>query len=455
MKIKSINPYTEELLEEFELLTENQLHVEIKKSREAFLKWRNVEISEKTKLVQNLAMELRKEQRRYAATITREMGKSITESMAEVEKCAKLCEYYAENAEAFLKTEYIQTGEKQCYVTFEPLGIVLAIMPWNFPFWQVFRCAVPAIVSGNACVLKHASNVPRSALEIESIFINAGFPHNIFKTLLIDAGSAIKLIDEDKVDAVSLTGSNKAGEQIGAIAGKRIKPIVLELGGSDPFIVLKDADIDRAAENAARARMLNVGQSCVAAKRFIVIEAVAGQFISKFTEHFRSLKMGDPMDENTTVCPLARRDFVEELEGLLNDARLKGGKIVFPDEPKPQKGFFFTPCIVTNATRDMRIVREEVFGPIAPVLRVANEEEAVLVANDTEYGLGACIWSKDVDKAQRLAARIQSGIVAINDMVKSDPRMPFGGIKKSGIGRELSHYGIKAFVNIKTVVVKN
>lgn len=454
MNITSINPYTEETIEEFELLTENQINKEIQKSREAFLKWRDVEISERVKLIYNLAIELRKEKREYAATITKEMGKSIIESLAEVEKCARLCEYYAENAEVYLQPEHIQTGEKQCYVSFEPLGIVLAIMPWNFPFWQVFRCAVPAIVAGNSCVLKHASNVPGSALAIERIFLNAGFPCNVFKTLLIDAKSAIQLVAEDKVDAISLTGSNKAGEQIGEIAGKRIKPIVLELGGSDPFIVLEDADIEKAAEIAVKARMLNVGQSCVAAKRFIVIDNIAGQFISKFTEHFQSLKMGDPLDENTTVCPLARRDFVKELESQLNDAKQKGGNIIFLDAPKPKKGFFFTPCIVTNATHEMRIVREEVFGPIAPVIKVANEEEAIQVANDTEYGLGSCIWSKDIDKAQKLATRIQSGIVAINDMVKSDPRMPFGGIKKSGVGRELSHYGIKEFVNVKTVVVK-
>ncbi|MCF6148870.1 MAG: NAD-dependent succinate-semialdehyde dehydrogenase [Candidatus Kuenenia sp.] len=455
MKIAAINPYTEETIEEYELLTEEQINEEIMKSREAFLKWRHVEISERVKLVRNLAVELRKGQKEYAVIITKEMGKSINESLAEVEKCARLCEYYAENAETFLQTEYIQTGEKQCYVSFEPLGIVFAIMPWNFPFWQVFRCAVPAIVAGNSCVLKHASNVPGSALAIERIFINARFPQNVFKTLLIDSRSAMHLVDKDKVDAISLTGSNKAGEQIGEIAGKRIKPIVLELGGSDPFIVLDDADIDKAAKTAVKARMLNAGQSCVAAKRFIVIDTIAGQFISRFAEHFQSLKMGDPLDENTTVCPLARRDFVEELESQLKDAKQKGGNIIFLDTPKPKKGFFFMPCIVTNATRGMRIVREEVFGPIAPVIKVANEEEAIQVANDTEYGLGSCIWSKDIDKAQRLATRIQSGIVAINDMVKSDPRMPFGGIKKSGVGRELSHYGIKEFVNVKTVVVKN
>ncbi|MBM4056084.1 MAG: NAD-dependent succinate-semialdehyde dehydrogenase [Planctomycetes bacterium] len=455
MKITSINPYTEAIIKEFDLLTADQINEEIRKSRNAFLAWRDVKIAERTALIRNLAPELRKEQRRYATTITKEMGKTITESLAEVEKCARLCEYYADNAETFLQPEHIQTGEKQCYVSFEPLGIVLAIMPWNFPFWQAFRCAVPAIAAGNSCVLKHASNVPESALEIERIFMNAGFPHNVFKTLLIDPRSAIQLIDEDKVDAVSLTGSNKAGEQIGEIAGKRIKPIVLELGGSDPFIVLEDADIDKAAETAVKARMLNVGQSCVSSKRFIVIDAISEKFISKFTEHFQSLKMGDPLDENTTVSPLARRDFVEELEGQLNDAKQKGGNIIFLDAPKPKKGFFFTPCIVTNATREMRIVREEVFGPIAPIIKAANEEEAIRIANDTEYGLGSCIWSKDVKKAQRLATRIQSGIVAINDMVKSDPRMPFGGIKKSGVGRELSHYGIKEFVNVKTVVVKN
>ncbi|MDR4509544.1 MAG: NAD-dependent succinate-semialdehyde dehydrogenase [Candidatus Brocadiaceae bacterium] len=455
MKITSINPYTEEILEEFELLRQDQLNEEIHRSREAFLKWRSVGIPERTKHIHNLAAELMREQKKYAATITQEMGKPIKESLAEVEKCARLCEYYAENAEMFLEAEQIQTNEKKCYVSFEPLGIILAIMPWNFPFWQVFRCAVPAIVAGNVCVLKHASNVSRSALEIESVFSHAGFLQNIFKTLLIDAKSAAGLIEQDKVDAVSLTGSNRAGEQIGEIAGRKIKPIVLELGGSDPFIVLEDADVDKAAETAVKTRMLNAGQSCVAAKRFIVSEKIAEKFSKKFIGTLQSLKIGDPMDVNTDMGPLARKDFVDELENQLRDAEQKGGKVFSLSKTKPEKGFFFTPCVVINTTDKMKIVTEEVFGPIAPIITVKNAEEAVQVANTIEYGLGASIWSKDTKKAEELAKRIASGIVAINDMVKSDPRMPFGGIKKSGIGRELSHYGIKEFVNVKTVVVKS
>lgn len=453
MKIQSINPYTEEVMREFELLTPDKVDEEIAKSRRAFSAWRDLPVSERTAYVRKLGDHLRAERRGYAEIMTREMGKPIRESVAEIEKCAVLCDYFVENAEEFLAPEEVETGAKKSYVMFEPLGIVLAIMPWNFPFWQAFRFGVPAITAGNVVLLKHASNVPMSALAIEEAFRKAGFPENVFKTLLIEAREALRLIDEDKVDAVSLTGSNKAGEQVGALAGKRIKRVVLELGGSDPFIVLDDADIEKAGMAAAKARMINAGQSCIAAKRFIVMEKVVEEFEKVFLKRLKELKLGDPMDETTDIGPVAKREILDSLNEQLRDAKSKGAEVLQTGHP-PAKGLFFPPCAVFNVKEDMKILAEEVFGPIAPVITVKDEDEAVRMANNTAYGLGAAVWSRDIEKAERLARRIEAGFIAINDMVKSDPRLPFGGVKKSGVGRELSHYGLKEFVNIKTVVVK-
>jgi succinate-semialdehyde dehydrogenase/glutarate-semialdehyde dehydrogenase len=453
MKIQSINPYTEEVMKEFDLMTENEVNRQIERSREAFRNWRDRSLPDRAALVKRLGEHLRAEKRKYAELITREMGKAIKESLAEVEKCAWLCDYYAENAERFLKPEEIKTENKKSYVTFQPLGLVLAIMPWNFPYWQAFRFGIPAITAGNVILLKHASNVPMTALSIEDAFKAAGFPDNVFKTLIIDAKDALALIDQDKVDAVSLTGSNKAGEEVGAHAGRKIKKVVLELGGSDPFIVLDDADVEKAGRMAATARMINAGQSCIAAKRFIVMEKVADEFKKHFVARLKELKVGDPMDETTDVGPVARRDILNSLNEQLRDAKAKGAEVVQLDHSF-KKGLFFPPCAVYNPKQNSKVLTEEVFGPIAPVITVKTEEEAVRVANDTEFGLGAAIWSRNTDRAEKLAARIESGFVAVNDMVKSDPRLPFGGVKKSGIGRELSHYGLKEFVNIKTVVVK-
>jgi succinate-semialdehyde dehydrogenase/glutarate-semialdehyde dehydrogenase len=322
----------------------------------------------------------------------------------------------------------------------------------ELPVLQVFRAGAGG-GGGNTVLLKHASNVPMTALAIEDAFRKAGFPENVFRTLLIDPEAAGKLIDDDLVDAVSLTGSNRAGEGIGARAGGKIKSLVLELGGSDPYIVLDDADVAKAGRMAAQARMVNSGQSCIAAKRFIVMEKVAEEFTKHFVDRLRELKMGDPLDEATDIGPLARKDIRDGLKAQLRDAKLKGGKII--ELPQPfTKGYFFAPAVVLKATPKMKVLKEEVFGPIAPVVVVKNEDEAVKAANDTEYGLGASIWSRDTDRAERLAKRIEAGFIAINDMVKSDPRLPFGGVKKSGVGRELSHYGLREFVNIKTVVVK-
>ncbi len=452
MKIKSINPYTEEVNWTYDSLSIRECRTQIENSRAAFSGWSSLSVEERTKYFTKVGVVLRQNIDNYAEVITNEMGKPIRQSRAEVQKCIWLCDYYAENAAGFLKDELIDAGSEKSYVTFEPLGVIFGIMPWNFPFWQVFRFAVPAMCAGNVCLLKHASNVPRSALEIEKVFLEAGIRENVFKTLLIDSNTAMEIIKEELVDGVSLTGSVGAGSEIGEIAGGTIKPLVLELGGSDPFIVLEDADIEKAAQVAVESRFINTGQSCIAAKRFIVVEDAAMDFIEALKLHIQELKIGDPMDEETDLGPLAKKEFISSLEKVLKDARKKGAEPqTYGEEHK--KGFFFNPTIIPAASTDMEVCNIEVFGPIAPVIVVMDEDEAVEIANSTEFGLGAEIWSKDLKRAEKLAKRVRSGFIAINGMVKSDPRLPFGGVKKSGIGRELSHYGLKEFVNIKTVVV--
>ena len=452
-RVLSINPYTEEVMKKYALMSTVELNGQVGESRAAFMKWRAVPVADRAALMAKLATVLRAEKRNYAELITKEMGKPIKEALAEVEKCAVLADYYAANAEQFLKPEEIRTEAKKSYVMYQPLGLVLAVMPWNFPFWQVIRFAVPALVAGNVALLKHASNVPMTAIAIEEAFTRAGFPDNVFKTLLIDAQQALRLIDDDMVDAVSLTGSNKAGEDIGAHAGRMIKKVVLELGGSDPYIVLDDADVEKAGRTAANARMINTGQSCIAAKRFIVMEAAAEAFTKHFLARLREMKLGDPMDETTDIGTVARKDILDGLKEQLRDAKAKGATVLTSGQTFT-KGLFFTPSIVLNARPNMKVLSEEVFGPIAPIIVVKSEDEAIQVANDTQFGLGAAVWSRNIERAERIAGRIEAGTVTINDMVKSDPRLPFGGVKKSGVGREMSHHGLKEFVNVKTIVVR-
>ena len=452
MKLKSINPYTEEVNWTYNSFSIGECRARIENCRAAFSVWGSLPAEERAKHFKIAAGILRKNTDTYAEIITKEMGKPIRQSKNEVQKCAQLCDYYAENAVELLKDEIVDTGAEKSYVTFEPLGVIFGIMPWNFPFWQVFRFAVPAICAGNVCVLKHSSNVPQSALEIEKVFIEAGFPENVFNTLLIDSKIAMQILKEELVDGVSLTGSVGAGSKIGRLAGGAIKPLVLELGGSDPFIVLENANIEKAAQAAVKSRFLNAGQSCIAAKRLIVVEDVVADFIEAFERRVKELKIGDPMDEETDIGPLAKKEFLESLERVLKDAKMKGAELhVYGEGHK--KGFFFRPSLIPAASTDMEVCRTEVFGPIAPVITVKDDDEAVEIANSTEYGLGAKIWSGDLYRAESLAKRIKSGSVSINGMIKSDPRIPFGGIKKSRVGRELSHYGLKEFVNIKTVVV--
>ncbi|MDH4164543.1 MAG: NAD-dependent succinate-semialdehyde dehydrogenase [Nitrospirota bacterium] len=451
--MQSVNPFTEEVLHELPLMSRAEITSLAAKARHACWHWRNVPIGERTALLKKLAEVLRSEKRNYAGLITQEMGKPIKDAMAEVEKCAVLADYFSENAARFLEPEMVKTEARKSYVAFEPLGVILAIEPWNFPFWQVFRVAVPGLVAGNAVLLKHASNVPMTALAIEDAIRKAGFPENLFKTLLISPDDAMKLIDDDLVDAVSLTGSNRAGEEVGSRAGRRIKSLVLELGGSDPFIVLDDADAAKAGRTAAQARMINAGQSCIASKRFIVMENVAEEFTRNFISRLKELKVGDPMDETTDIGPLARKDILDGLKAQLKDAKAKGAEVIELAHDQTH-GYFMAPVVVLKPTANMKVLSEEVFGPIAPIVVVKDEDEAVRVANDTEYGLGASIWSRNIERAEKLARRIEAGTIAINDFVKSDPRLPFGGVKKSGVGRELSQYGLKELVNIKTVVVR-
>lgn len=450
--MKSINPFTEEINREFESYSYEACVDAIKRAEEAFKTWKKMPVSERLKPIAEVASIFRSQTREFAGIATIEMGKPIKQSLSEIEKCAIACDYYHDNSERFLRDEVIETSSAKSYVTFEPLGKILGIMPWNFPFWQVVRWALPTLAAGNVCLLKHASNVPITALEIEKIFRRAGFPEGVFQTLLIGSETAERLIEAGFFDGISLTGSVQAGSKVASVSGKTLHKHVLELGGSDPFLVLEDADIDKAASAGVSARVVNAGQSCIAAKRFIVSERVIDRFLKKFIEKFSSLKIGDPMDEKTNIGPLAREEFLAPLSEQLDDAVKKGAKVHFGPEPPP-RGFFFRPAVLTGVKPGMKVLTEEVFGPLAPIISASSEEEMVRIANDTEFGLGAAIWSKNIEKAEKIAREIATGFVAINGIVKSDPRLPFGGVKRSGYGRELSHYGLKEFVNIKTVVV--
>jgi succinate-semialdehyde dehydrogenase / glutarate-semialdehyde dehydrogenase len=453
MKLVSVNPYSEEINQEFEGFDLRRCEQAARRAREALQEWKSLTLADRCGCLERLAGVLRQEHRRSAEIITREMGKPVSQALAEIDKSIRLCHHYIDNSSRYLQEEVVPTEAHKSFISYEPLGVILGIMPWNYPFWQVLRFAVPTLVAGNTCLLKHASNVPMAALAIEQLFRAAGFPEGVFQTLLTDGDTIGRLIEADWVDGVSLTGSFSAGSKVGALAGRGIKKAVLELGGSDPFIVLDDADVACAAEKAVLARTMNTGQSCIAAKRFIVMKSVAASFVERFSAFLNTLGIGDPMLESTDLGPLARREFVADLQTQLEDAILKGGKVIPGPRPPGGKGFFFRPVLVTDVTADMRIVKEEVFGPIAPIIVAADEAEAVALANATEFGLGASIWSRDLDRAERVARCIQAGFVAINSIAKSDPRLPFGGVKKSGVGREMARYGLMEFVNVKTLVI--
>jgi acyl-CoA reductase-like NAD-dependent aldehyde dehydrogenase len=455
MTIQSINPATEDVIATYEEFTPADIERALAETNERFKTWRATSFAERARLMRRAAEVLRERKARYGALITAEMGKSIGEAEAEVEKCAWNCDFYAENAERFLSDEPVATNAAESYVAYDPLGVILAVMPWNFPFWQVFRFAAPALMAGNTCLLKHASNVSGCALAIEEVFRDAGFPSGCFRTLLMPGSAVHSVIEDPRVRAVTLTGSDITGEKVAATSGRVLKKTVMELGGSDPFIVLADADLDAAAQTAARARFQNAGQSCIAAKRFIVEEPVADAFLDKFVAAVRSLKVGNPMDRDTQVGPMARGDLRDDLDRQVRASVEQGAHVVLGGKPMEGAGYFYEPTILAGVAPEMTAFREETFGPVAAVTRAKDVDEAIALANDSDFGLGAALWTRDLDRAHELARRIESGSVFINGMVASDPRLPFGGVKRSGYGRELAEFGIREFVNIKSVVLND
>jgi len=455
MKIKAVNPATGETIKVYEEMPPERVRGAIEKSHQAFLGWRRTSFAERARLMKKAARILRDKAEDYARLMAQEMGKPIKSGRGEAAKCAWGCDYYADNAEEFLQPEAIDTDASKSFVIFQPLGVVLAVMPWNFPFWQVFRFAAPALMAGNAVVLKHASNVPGCALAIEDIFRKAGFPANTFTTLLVSSSQVDAIIENPLVKAATLTGSTEAGRAVSRKAGEMIKKTVLELGGSDPYLILEDADLEAAATACVASRLVNSGQSCIAAKRLVVVQSQRQRFEEIVVERMRAEKMGDPMEENTTIGPLAHHDLRDNLHRQVLESIEKGAKCLLGGQVPEGTGAFYPPTVVTSVKRGMPVYDEELFGPVAAIISVKDEEEAIRVANDSRFGLGAAIFTRDVAKGERIAAsEIEAGCCFVNAFVQSDPRLPFGGVKESGYGRELSHYGIKEFVNIKTVVVK-
>ena len=451
--LKSIDPATGRELASFPEVDEAGIDTAIGRAWSSRQGWRDAGIGMRTALMRSVAGVLRADKSRFAALLTSEMGKPIVEAEAEVEKCAWTANWFAENGERLLADEPAASNATESYVRFEPLGVVLAVMPWNFPFWQAFRAGLPALTAGNVMLLKHSSNVPQCALAIEEVFREAGVPEGVFQTLLVGSGAVERIVSDHRVAGVTLTGSDKAGALVAEAAGRNLKKAVLELGGSDPFVVLADAEVATAASVACRSRNQNNGQSCIAAKRFIVEEVVADDFEQRFIAAVAALKVGNPMDRANQVGPLARQDLVDELERQVNESVRLGARAVIGGSRLDGAGYYFEPTVLTDVRPGMPAYHEETFGPVASVIRVKDAEDALRVANDTDFGLGSNLWTRDVDRGKKLAERMESGLVFINGMVASDARLPFGGVKRSGYGRELSEYGIKEFTNIKTVWV--
>jgi len=454
MAYQTINPATGERLADYPSWTAGQLDAALNHASEAAPAWAATPLAERCELLRRLATLLRDQQESLARLITLEMGKLIGESRAEVEKCALGCEYYAEQAPAFLADELIETDAGKSLVAYQPLGTVLAVMPWNFPLWQVFRFIAPTLAAGNTGLLKHASNVPQCALAIERLVREAGAPEGVFSTLMIDARDVAGVIADPRVHAVTLTGSEPAGRSVAAVAGQHLKKTVLELGGSDAFVVLEDADLDIAVAQAVTSRFLNCGQSCIAAKRFIVVEAIADDFVARFADAVGDLRAGDPADGDTTLAPMARADLRDELHRQVEASVQAGARVVTGGAPVVGPGAFYPATILDQVTRDMAAYEQELFGPVAAVIRVTDEAEALAVANGSRFGLGGSVWTRDSARGERFARQMQCGSAFVNGMVKSDPRLPFGGIKASGYGRELSHHGLREFVNAKTLWVR-
>ncbi|MCC5638653.1 NAD-dependent succinate-semialdehyde dehydrogenase [Nostoc sp. CHAB 5844] len=455
MAIATINPATGETLKSFEPLNDAEIAAKLDLANQAFEQYRKTSFQARSLWLQKAAEILEQEKADFAKVMTLEMGKPYKAAISEVEKCAVVCHYYTEHAADFLADVAVKTDASHSFVRYQPLGVILAVMPWNFPFWQVFRFAAPALMAGNVGLLKHASNVPQCALAIAEIIQRAGFPEGVFQTLLIGAAKVADIISDDRVKAATLTGSEPAGTSLAATAGKHIKKTVLELGGSDPFIVLASADLEAAVATATTARMLNNGQSCIAAKRFIIEEAIADQFEKLLLDKFLALKVGDPMQPDTDLGPLATPDILQDLDQQVQVAKNSGGKVLtggYPISDRP--GNFYPPTIITDIPPEAPIAQEEFFGPVALLFRVPDIDAAIKLANATPFGLGASAWTTNDQERLRLIAEIEAGAVFINGLVKSDPRLPFGGIKRSGYGRELSIQGIQEFVNVKTIWVK-
>lgn len=451
MSIQSINPFNNQILKEYPEHNSEEINQIINKGHLQFLSWKGKSFNERALLMHKCADELINNKKELALTITLEMGKVIRESVAEIEKCAKVCRYYADHAETFLENEPLTTDNGEAYIHYNPLGLVLAVMPWNFPFWQVFRFAAPALMAGNTAILKHASNVPQCAMAIEKTFKNAGFPDGCFSTLMIGTTKVAQVIDHPFVTATTLTGSEAAGSAVASESGKNLMKTVMELGGSDPFIVLYDADLDAATKIGVKSRMINFGQSCIAAKRFIIEEKVFEDYSQNYIEQLKSLKKGDPQDTGSDYATLARKDLAEELFQQVKKSIELGAKLLFGELPSSIESAHFPPLILSNLKPGMPAFHEELFGPVACFFSAKDVDEAIAIANESEYGLGGSVWTKDIDKGIYVAERVESGAVYVNKMMASDPLVPFGGIKKSGYGRELSHLGIKEFVNQKTI----
>lgn len=449
MKIKTVNPTTEEIIAEYDVVSKEQMIETVKKSRIAFENWKK-DINKRAEFVHIFADELRKSKTELAQVATREMGKPIKESLSEVEKCAWAMEFYGDNATIFLHDEAVNTDARKSIIAFEPLGVIGSIMPWNFPYWQTLRFAAPSLMAGNTIVFKPASATMQCGIEIENIFRKAGFPDGVFQTLVGDSSIAESLIDSD-INAVTFTGSTSVGAKVAQKATSQLKKCVLELGGSDPFIVCEDADVEKASSGAVKGRFINCGQSCIASKRFFVTKKIAKEFIEKLLHKTESLKVGDPSLEDTDIGPLVNINGLNKIEELVTDAVKNGAEVLTGGKRLKNKGYFYSPTVLDKISPKMRVANEETFGPIAPITVVNDEMEAIKLANNSQFGLGASIWTRDLEKAERLSKMIESGIVTVNNVVISDPRIPFGGIKHSGFGRELSRYGMLEFVNIKSI----
>jgi succinate-semialdehyde dehydrogenase/glutarate-semialdehyde dehydrogenase len=454
MPIASINPATGVVLQTFDPISEDQIDQKLAIADETFRTYRKTSFSDRSNWMLNAAEVLESEREELGKLMTTEMGKPLKAAKEEAAKCAWVCRFYAENAERFLSDELVETNASRSYVHHQPLGPVLAVMPWNFPFWQVFRFAAPALMAGDVALLKHASNVPQCALSIEEVIRRSGFPHGAFQTLLIGSNEVRRVLEDPRIKAATLTGSEPAGRDVASIAGKTIKKTVLELGGSDPFIVMPTASLDDAVKTAVKARCINNGQSCIAAKRFIVHQKIAGEFEQHFVKGMEALKIGDPMDEETDVGPLATAQLVEQLDQQVRKTVSAGASVLTGGKKLNRPGNYYPPTVLTNIPKNSPAYHEEIFGPVALLFRVQNVDEAISLANDSTFGLGSAAWTNDEGEKQQFIDGIEAGAVFINGMVASDPRLPFGGVKHSGYGRELGVYGIREFVNIKTVWVK-